>query len=269
MKKFLFSDIDGTLVINQGISNEDVEAIRRFRAAGHQFILCTGRNPLGTQLFLDSHEDLECDGAVLAGGAGIYRTDESFKLQLVEQKMIAKETTWEIISYIHDNSPRTAVHWSDGLRRLMLVDRRIDIPKSPTPHLISFDDWKAENQDALVILLTNMDGDTDAIQLVQKDVLKRWGNLIEAHVNKTSVDISVKGANKGGGIRRAMELFGSSNHYFGIGDGFNDLPMFEALGKEQSFFISSGEKELQEYAGTTVDSVAKCIELLMSDAYHA
>ncbi|MGL5722524.1 MAG: HAD-IIB family hydrolase [Brevinema sp.] len=264
MKFVLFSDIDGTLFQDHTLVQEDIDAVRRFRAEGNLFILCTGRTPPSVQQFLDDHPQLECDGAVLAGGSGISRASGSpIMLQPIEQKMIDKQVSWDIINYIYQHEPRVSIHWSDGARRVSVTDRHIQKLGSAVSELMSIEEWIAQDKEMLVLVLANMDLDVSEIQRVQKEVLKRWGNIIEGFTNNHFLDVSTKGADKGSGIQRAIEILAPNAHYFGIGDGFNDVPMFKTLGKEHSFLISSGETSLQPLAQTSVVNVATCIQQLL------
>ncbi|MGL5722050.1 MAG: HAD-IIB family hydrolase [Brevinema sp.] len=264
MKSILFSDIDGTLVQNHVISDADIEAIKRFRAEGNIFMLCTGRTPPSTQHFLETHPSLTCDGAVLAGGAGIYRAvGEKPTLELVEQKLIDRQVSWDIISYVYENEPRTTIHWSYENQRISVSDRNMQRAGAVPPTLMTIDEWKQVGKEMLVLVLSNMDDDADDIQRVQQNILQRWGTHIEAHTNKAFLDISTKGADKGSGIIRAAELLDANAVCFGVGDGFNDIPMFETLGKDHSFLISSGETSLQRLVKTSVASVAECIKHIM------
>ncbi|MGL5253480.1 MAG: HAD-IIB family hydrolase [Brevinema sp.] len=263
MSIILFSDIDGTLSQNRTISERDIEAIHRFRAAGNLFVFCTGRTPPSVQHILDAYPQLECDGAVLAGGSGIYSVEGNpSSLKLIEQNTIDRQVSWEILSYIYENEPKVSIHWSDGPRRISIKDRYVHKSNVPSPDFMSIDEWKAELSDMLILVLVQMDEDPLEIQRVQKDILARWGQHVEGFTNRYYLDISVKNSHKGSGILRALQIWNTSKH-FGVGDGFNDIPMFKALGKDNSFLISSGEKSLQDIVKTSVSTVADCIDLIM------
>lgn len=67
MKKYIFFDVDGTLVgKSQKITLRNQKAISTLRKNGHKVFLCTGRMPLSALIGL---EELEIDGMItLAGG---------------------------------------------------------------------------------------------------------------------------------------------------------------------------------------------------------
>lgn len=43
MIKYLFSDVDGTLYVNEKVSKEDVSAVHKFVESGGVFSIATGR----------------------------------------------------------------------------------------------------------------------------------------------------------------------------------------------------------------------------------
>ena len=266
MNTILFSDIDGTLFMDGEISKENIEAIRRFRAAGNTFMLCTGRMPPSVQVFLSEQPQLECDGAVLAEGAGVFLTKGNpLKLELLEQKMIDKQIAWDIMTYVYEKEPKTTLHWSDGPRCMSIHERFETRPMGVTPEFRSFDEWKAENGEILTIVLGNIDGNSEDTKRVQRDIAKRWGQYTVSFINTHALDITAAGTDKGYGLLRAVQLLNPNSRYFGVGDSFNDVPMFEALGKDKAFFIESGEATLKHLAHISVSTVAECIEHIMEN----
>ncbi|MGL5722051.1 MAG: HAD-IIB family hydrolase [Brevinema sp.] len=264
MKKLLACDIDGTLLHKNVVSNADVDAIRRFREDGNLLILCTGRVPSDVQIVLDAHPELACDGAVVASGGAIYRAEGTPPvISLIEEIQIDKHVGLEILTYIHEHEPLARVHWSDGNLFMNITGRPVEIVEKPKAEMVTLEEWKARDKGMPVISAYNIDKDVSKTHQLQEYIQKHWGEHVEAFTNSYYLDISAKGVDKGTGLRRGVALFAPDAQCFGVGDGLNDIPMFKALGKENSFLISSGETSLQNLVKTSVASVAECIQHIM------
>ena len=71
--KVAASDFDGTIYRNEKISDDDIAAVRAWRAAGNKFGIVTGRafgmlEPLLKTLGLDVDFSICCNGAVIFDG---------------------------------------------------------------------------------------------------------------------------------------------------------------------------------------------------------
>ena len=70
-KKYIFLDIDGTLVTGAAVPESAHEALVRAKNAGHELILCTGRSLC--EIFPFLLEDFEFDGIISSSGGAVKR----------------------------------------------------------------------------------------------------------------------------------------------------------------------------------------------------
>ncbi|MGN1121010.1 MAG: HAD family hydrolase [Eubacteriales bacterium] len=70
-KKYIFLDIDGTLVTGAAVPESAHEALVRAKNAGHELILCTGRSLC--EIFPFLLEDFDFDGIISSSGGAVTR----------------------------------------------------------------------------------------------------------------------------------------------------------------------------------------------------
>lgn len=271
MKKFLASDIDGTLLHvkeTKGVRDYHIdpsvfEAIAEFRRQGNLFVFCTGRTLQGVQAITHNFP-FEADGAIIAGGASFHFITNTNPLETrrLANFPIHPELANEVIEYYH-NRDGFNLYWSDGERDYAFSDRRTAWMDENTPEYLSLGEWLRNPRNVSSISITPEDPTLEAVLSARDSARERWENKLEIHRNKLSLDICTKGVSKGTGITRMEELIsGRDSEYicYAVGDAFNDLPMFRSVGKEHSYLIEGGDPELQPYVKKIVPNVAKCIE---------
>lgn len=265
-KKLLASDWDGTLYRNHVITQEDIDAIKKFRQQGHYFALCTGRTPNSIRHTLLNFPDLEIDGFILASGGAIYQATRQHPIEIEEVKSFwipAKEAA-EFVRHFHDTGKYT-IYWSTKDTSYGLLERDPSATKAHRLTLISLEDWCKNPEDVLSFGLTPMARtEEDAIEAVES-IAQNWGKAMTGFRNLIYVDVSASGSDKGTGINNLNHYLENKYTCYAIGDAQNDIPMFQGVGKEYAFRMAQGAPELKNLASRAVSTIAECIELLLTD----
>lgn len=226
----LFFDVDGTLVSHDQEGGEPDEfmgnrprpaiydAFERLSKNGHKAFICTGR-PLC--LISKSLLDLPTAGLVTGAGAvvsmgGEILHEESIPYDLMERTIRLLETKDLTIMLESTDqcvvlSPNGEVH--SGFEYL--------------PHAKDLEGIRAVNPELHVTKLSFYE---DAFQAIGDDLelLKRDYDLFDLGLGY--YDMTLKGVDKGAGVRRAIELLDEPpSRTYAFGDSENDLAMLRAV----------------------------------------
>lgn len=219
----LASDFDDTLAVNSGqVVAENVEAIRAFTGQGGRFAVATGRawrtfGPHAHKVPFNTH-------VILSNGAALYdpeagRTVLELPLPLsAAGDLLALSEAFPAVGvecyhgddlYIHRPNPYTDAH----MRKVKVPWTARPLAQMPTPWI------KAVVQ-----------ADHGTLLEAQKWLLERYGDRYEAiFSNDVLLEVTAKGATKGGMVLRLAELLGiSREHIYCAGDNQNDIPMLAA-----------------------------------------
>lgn len=252
--KIAASDYDGTLFREEKISVEDVEGVKKWRAAGNKFGVVSGRD-YGMLMPQLKHYGIESDYAVCNNGGIICKVDGTVLWQgdipretLAE---IAKESCVQNSFHFAFSAADTTYlcHESEGswiMREAKQWDFQIknisedEIKNLPQIHQFSLGYVTAEESFAASEILN-----------------KKYGEIIHAYPNRCSLDITPKNVSKRQGIEKLLELMKwNGAEIFAIGDEINDLPMIEAF---NGFTVDTARKEIQEKVRKVYGGVGKML----------
>ena len=276
MKKFLACDVDGTLLpTGEHLSTEDCTAIKKFREAGNHFALCTGRT-LNWVAPLFQEFPLEADSFILANGATLYHVDSltPLKTSKLTANGVPKDLGKEIISYLYHNE-EVVLYWGDGEVTYELSDRRINdfgtfaVGSESTTKYISYQEFMDNPTDIIGFGTSPRSQKPEDARALRDRLHKRWGDKVTIVNNLFFVDVMMKDISKGNGIKQMLDFIKTPFQVYGVGDSFNDEPMFHFVGKDHAFLMAEGDSELQRCTHRQVQSVAECIELLLTDSSYA
>lgn len=243
MKAFA-SDFDGTIYFvksEKKMKDEDVRAIKEFQEKGNLFGVCTGRSLHG--IVKAKGLEAEFDFFILANGARILDKD----LNEIHRKVIDRDVlikTYETMTdfgvgdiVIHANE--TVYTFGKGLPLQI--------------HIESFDEIEGDN----IFGISTFAGYDKAHELAEK-INKDFDGILTAYVNKSIVDVVSYGSSKGNAVKFIKDYL-DIDEIAGIGDSFNDVPMFEAA--DVSFTFNSSHDDVKEKADHLVDTAAEAIRI--------
>ena len=228
-------DFDNTLVYTEEalhsggeippVSQENRRAIEYFMANGGTFCMSTGR---ALPAFRPLVAGIPMNGpSILFNGAAIYDffqekylatafLPEQIRTHIHQLEAQMPHITYEIY---HDDNSIFAVNPND------ITARHLHITHSPTVTLSGIDEAPSPISKLLF--------EEEPARLEQLHTLllrQPWIDGYEVVVSATSLlELTVKGANKGGMVRRLCALLGKDlSHTYCVGDHANDIPMLKA-----------------------------------------
>ena len=266
MTKALFSDLDGTLLNDDGIITEgNRAAIRALLDAGHQMILATGR-PLSSALQQAELLGLNHSGCFLIAfnggilydlGASKVLSREALPLPLVRKIFgMAKEMG----IHIHTYGEKTVIAEKDC--DLAIMQRYCSMINVPEEYIPSIDDLTREPEKCLMIEFKH----PEKLEVFRQKLKETYGDQTDSFFSSANyLEIVRHGANKGRALRQMCELLHiDPENSFAAGDAANDIPMLETA--HTGFAIHGSSKEVCLRADhTTVrdnnhDAIAEIIE---------
>lgn len=242
----LASDFDNTLLFYEGMKENDLKAIKRFQKKGHLFGLCTGRTLEGV-LRPSKDYDIQYDFYILNTGSYILDKD----LNVIFQKKIPMEIVKELQSLVGND-----IHMS-----IVFNNQMMHIDKQNTANYPGIKINSLEELDAVEVEACSFHYPKGQIREAKEMIdiiLERLGDKVSAYQNNEHIDCTALGCSKGNGIDIIKDYFHLDDCcIFGIGDSFNDLPMFSHVGTSYTFNYS--DRYVQEQATCIVSTLEECI----------
>ena len=240
MKAFA-TDLDGTLVFDRKVKDIDKEAIHMFQK-DNLFGVCTGR-PVCS---LFDIEDIPFDFYIVSSGALLLDRNK----KIIEEHIIDKNLAKDLFNY-YVNKATIIVQTIDSHHFYAT-----GVYTNPLLTLInSFEDIGDLKVYSISLIF---DTNEEAASYVL-DVNERYPQL-SGYQNNNSIDIVLKGVSKGTGVKAIKKHF-NADEMFGIGDSYNDLPLFKA--SDYSFTFHSSPNSLKEEVNDVVDSVSEAINKVL------
>ncbi len=245
----LASDFDNTLWFQDHMNKKDVEAIQSFQKKGHLFGVCTGRSLSGI-LRPSKPYGIEYDFYILLSGGLILNKDfqpileSQIPISLV--KDIYELTEKQNITLVYND---VTYHLNSKFDDFIFDHEIHSFDEFAYPYVQAFSFHYQENE-------------IDMAQIMTQKILNQYGEQIEAYQNNQHIDLTMKGCSKGKGIKMIQDYFDlSDDEIYGIGDNYNDLPMFEAI--QHSYSFDYAPIEVQKKAEKIVSQLYECIENIL------
>lgn len=221
MHRLLVFDLDGTLAnVGKSMVNADVEKLIELEKAGYMIAICSGKP---SYYLCGFARQLGLKGPILIGENG---ATFQFGIELPPRR-------YEV--YPYSESAREQL---DMMRTL--IDRECGDKV-----------WYQPNE----VELTPFPKDAEAFELIQKLIDGRTVMLDELLVYRhiDSFDLTPKNINKFNGLAYLIELLGlEAKDVIAVGDGVNDIPMFEFADLAIGIAVTGGNetRTAQESTGT-------------------
>lgn len=264
MIKLIASDMDGTLIFDQKISKENLEAIRAAQKKGIKFAIATGRAYEDVKPFLDQY-GLTCECVVLNGGE--YRDIAG---SIVEGIYIDKSLVTEIMSILSEGNLAVEIYTNNGYYTTNteeeIFDSMVKRSKIFRPHITDSNEIyrNALNHPHFVKMkyITNIDeflksnveigkfisfADTANELYGPREKLNKLRGIVVSSSFTTNIEINDRYATKGRILAKAAARMGINKDEVAIlGDGFNDYSMFVEF--PNSFAMENAIPEIKEVA---------------------
>lgn len=256
-KKFIFLDIDGTLVDFTGNMPLSAErALRKAQQNGHQLILCTGRQL--SQVYPWLLQKISFDGIVSSTGANV-RSQSN----LISQHCIAKEKLSALISYFRRESIPYCLQTEDNILSENWCVRRM----FPYFEASGLSRRQVDGLFETLLCPGGIEKSANVEKVVYYDA-GRDTKTVQAHIgadfqvtsysfgnlDATSGEITQKAVNKATGMEEYLRFFGASVlQSVAVGDGDNDLEMVEFA--HQGVAMGNATEALKNRADFIADSI--------------
>ena len=252
--KALFVDVDDTLVIH-GLdslpSQKVTEAITRARENGIHVGLATSR-PLHAVKHIIEH--LHLTGlSVISGGTQIYDATNG---NIIHEVLLPKPAIPDVLMIAKEASLKVGMF--DGFRDHLI--REFVLPESARVIAMYLPE----------VDLGSVETIEDKLRTIEKTALHR---MLSWDKRYSWIDITSIDATKRHGIEHVAALLGlKTEEIVGIGDGYNDVPLFEAVGLKVA--MGNAVPELKEKADFTAppvteDGLAIIVEKLFTTPDHS
>jgi Cof subfamily protein (haloacid dehalogenase superfamily) len=225
----LVSDVDGTLVTdNKQLTAPTVQAVRSLAEAGIAFAVTSSRPPIGLRALIGS---LAITTPVGAFNGGLIVSPEN--LEPIEGNPLPADIARRAIAFL---AGRRIDIWFDTDRDWLVLDRdgpyvdlEIRTIQSDPVLVQTFEHPQTIDRCYKIVAVSR---DFDALAQCERDLSGELGP--SATVNRSQLyylDITHPEANKGYVVRALSRLLSIPRHAIAtIGDGRNDIAMFEASG---------------------------------------
>lgn len=260
--KIIFLDADGTLLHHEGfIPQSALQACQLAQKNGHKIVLCTGRQKV--EVYGDMLK-LDYDGMITGSGAHV-----EVNHQLLEERTFSKEQLQVLLEYMHKNDIDAIFETTKGLvgnqktydhlERMIQKQCKHLSPELFAKHGLVQVQHNLKVTDAILEYPVNkisfLESDISYQQIY--DALHRQFDLVPATFapfGKESGEISEKTITKATGMKSILNYFDrSAEDAIAIGDGFNDLCMFEVA--KTSVAMGNAPIEVQKKADRITTSL--------------
>lgn len=260
--KIIFLDADGTLLHHEGfIPQSALQACQLAQKNGHKIVLCTGRQKV--EVYGDMLK-LDYDGMITGSGAHV-----EVNHHLLEERTFSKEQLQILLEYMHKNDIDAIFETTKGLvGNQKTYDHIEQMIQKQCRHLspeLFAKHGLVQVQHNLKVTDTILEYPVNKISFLESDIsyqeiydaLHRQFDLVPATFapfGKESGEISEKTITKATGMQSILNYFDrSAEDAIAIGDGFNDLCMFEVA--KTSVAMGNAPIEVQKKADRVTTSL--------------
>lgn len=252
MKKLLASDLDGTLVKENHISDENRNAVLSLNKSGDIFAVSTGR-PYNGVAFLEKDHNIKIDYYILLNGALIL---DGEKLSVKHEK-IDRHIIEEIVESLSNEN--VGISLESGYVTYTLDDE----VNLCYPNQKKVDSLKEIKDELSLISIFFKNMSIEEIETIKNKINSDFSKDVVAYRNSSFIDVVPLGCSKGEGVQYVAERESIKKEgVYTIGDSWNDVTMFDVT--ENSFTFHNVEEELKKHASFKVASVGECINNYIS-----
>ena len=250
MMKLFVTDLDGTLVENNNLTDENFKSIQKLKESGELLVVATGRSYTGTSFLKDKYS-IKADYLILLNGGLIIDKDG----KVVQHKDISFSTVNGIINEV--KSEKSIIAVETGYNTYVVHGKYGSDMDWYGLKYDSLENLKDENLSLISIYYPT--ATIEEVEQICNLINDKYSQEVVVYRNTTFIDVVPKGCSKGEGVnyvkeREAIDI----NDTYAIGDSYNDISMFKEV--KHSFTFDSSEDGIKNETKYIVKSVAEAIE---------
>lgn len=232
----MVSDMDGTLLDSESrISEENINAIRKFTEQGGFFTLATGRMLESVRKYLkEIHVNLP---VILYNGSKIY----DFKNEKILFEAFLNDEIKESIKKVKNAYPSLGIEIYSGEDIYILSSCKYTERLSKKGYEVYYDIPKQlwDNKWTKILII----GEEQELDDLQRVYTSRFGNANLVRSWTCYLEILPDNISKGYALKKLIDLFGiEKTKVIALGDNMNDLEMIQFA--EYGFCVNNGHNEL-------------------------
>lgn len=249
--KLAATDFDGTFcpfhpdsLMSGKVPAENLEAVKKWQAAGNKFGIATGRSYGLIKYSIDEYPGLAVDFLVCNNGAvSVDGKGNLLHAQTIPDKVMHSLLDLPVVQQ-EDVPLIIFTKWKS-----YTLHPEAAIPVSLVP-MITMDEARALTGTVQLSLKLRT---PEEAQSVADDIEEKYP-VLACNINRSYVDVNAAVVGKGWGIRRMIEAAGwEPQKILTIGDDKNDLPMLDEF---SGYTVASAKPFMKERAAGVYDSVA-------------
>ncbi len=255
MRTVLATDLDGTVVFEDGIRPADRDALRRWMASGNVLVLDTGKSVDAVRLVW--HEAGMPDPDYIVAFTGSVITDGA--LGPLASTPHEPGLLDDIVSLV-EGEP--LVLYASDIEHDYVVAARAPQTSSIVPRSYPGDLDRLRRADLLGIPL--FIPDQAVMDRVEPALRELCAGRAEVHRNQNFLDVVPPGASKGAGLRRLLDEFiPDHGDVYSLGDSWNDLSMHEVA--DHPVTLTHSPAQVRARCEGSVDSAAQLIDRILKE----
>lgn len=251
--KIFASDYDGTIKIDNKVSERNLDALKMWKEKGNLFGIVTGRS-FESILQEQSVYGYDLDFLICNNGGVIF--DQ--KGELLKSFTIDLEPALQLIDEIRSCDCNSFV-LNNGFQRAKEVVRNDDEDYKYGKYSSDYSVEKIIMEKKICQIVISIN-DNEVGKCIAQDINDRYHGIVEAYPNVNCVDIVPAGVSKATGLDFIANYF----HYvyediYTMGDSYNDLPM---LTKYQGATLIHTFEDVKKAVKISVEDVAQYLYAL-------
>ena len=260
--KIAFSDFDGTLFFHdkECIPKKNIEAVKRWRASGNLFVLCSGRD-VHSLMHEIKRQNLEYDYVICNNGGSIFDANLNvLKTFMPDKKQVEcllhsdiVKASWHIL-FSSAEMMRAKINSKDSQLMKYFASEKYKDQKILEQITI---EEALEQMNIIQISLSYKDIKTTSeyVQKIETD----YENAFSANQNLNCIDVCANGINKASGIKALLNMNPTWNieAVLTIGDAENDVPMIQDF---SGYSLNSATDIAKKHAKKLYDTVGDMLE---------
>ena len=260
MPQLIATDLDGTILFDRKVAPADLDAMRRWRAAGNLLVVDTGKSVFATRDTLEP-VGLAFDYAVAFTGAVLADGD----YRVLASRFLPDGLAHEIVMSLRGIDGLTV--FATTLETDYVVE---DTYHEVSPILQVFVPMEPEVMTEHRFIGVPMRvRDDDVRRRIVECLTERWGEAIEVVRNQEFLDVIPAGATKGAGLADLLARLtgsdgsrsGESIETWSFGDSWNDISMHTVA--DHPVALPWSPKEVVAACESTAGSMAELVESVL------